>query len=263
VKVASSDAPGASGATYSSLLELPDTLAQLDTKIGVGSVAQRLTVSRSKIVLANGSRIIERREILVSALYPKGGYYWKTIDFLPSRGAQHASNNASAAAGDGQEIIFSLPNGVHGYYLADSNGNRVDAGPPNLVLDRNAKAKVRLAGSCFSCHADGLREDLVPDASNSTLVGALATDNLQYRIVARPLGEFSSEPIFGTVRAYERDLEFWQTAAELGLSGGALAEKIKGNAEVRTIVPDREATLKRSVLETNLVTLSGIVCPRR
>jgi len=255
-KVASADP------AYSRLLRLPSDLAQLETILAISGPPQRVTVSRSKIVNTNGSRIIERREIPVNKHYSKPGYYWKTIDFLPAKGPQHASKHATSNTGDGQEIIFSLPNGMHGFYLTNDQGNRVDAGPTTLVIDRtDSERKVRLARSCFSCHVDGLREDVAPDAPSSTFFGAIANDNVSYRLASRPFGESSVDPIFGAVRAYGQDLEFWQIAAELGLTGGTLAEKIVANAEVRASIPDRKATMKRRALETSLSTLSGLVCP--
>jgi len=55
-------------------------------------------------------------------------------------------------------MIFNLPNGLQGYYLADSEGNRLDAGPTAIVTDKFAEDNVvRNALSCVRCHDRGMK----------------------------------------------------------------------------------------------------------
>ena len=113
-------------------------------------------------------RLLER----VSALF---GYMWGSYDFkrgnstmnLNARplGPDGAFNERYADQSfqhDGGEIIFGLPNGMHGYLLLTGEGERIPFGPVDIVEDR---AKTLGNGiivnglSCIACHKQGLIED--------------------------------------------------------------------------------------------------------
>jgi len=111
--------------------------------------------------------MVERHDL------PQGGYYWKSYDFAGSFGIQSLrehphgpEENAPLAVGlkpfehDGGEMIFSLPNGMQGYYLSDAKGNRIDEGPEKIVSYQQRpkdKAPTIINGrSCLDCHADGI-----------------------------------------------------------------------------------------------------------
>jgi len=57
-------------------------------------------------------------------------------------------------------MIFSLPNGLQGYYLATNKGERLDRAPTSIVAFRQrpiGKGIDIINGrSCFDCHADGI-----------------------------------------------------------------------------------------------------------
>lgn len=102
------------------------------------------------------------------------GYLWDSFDF--KRGNPTGNLNARPLGPDGVfddrlqkysfkhdggEIIFGLPNGMHGYLLVDGAGDRIPFGPPDIVEDR---AKTLGNGiivnglSCMACHKNGLIE---------------------------------------------------------------------------------------------------------
>jgi hypothetical protein len=57
----------------------------------------------------------------------------------------------------GGEAIFSLPNGMQGYYAADGAGNRLDTAPIGVVIDpAQNNGLVTNGASCHSCHNAGL-----------------------------------------------------------------------------------------------------------
>ena len=105
--------------------------------------------------------------------------YWESFDFAGNKerqsfflfplGPQDAFGDFSIEFGfvhDGGEIIFSLPNGLQGYYLIDARGNRLDKGPTNIVQDASRRDQAVTNGiSCMSCHDKGmqLKEDQVRD----------------------------------------------------------------------------------------------------
>jgi hypothetical protein len=61
---------------------------------------------------------------------------------------------------DGGEVIYSLPNGMFGYYLINAKGDLLDKGPINVVRQNSAPPEFSLAitngMSCMSCHNAGL-----------------------------------------------------------------------------------------------------------
>ena len=54
-------------------------------------------------------------------------------------------------------MIFTLPNGLQGYYLANGKGERIDSAPTAIVTDKNASDQtVRNGLSCMRCHERGM-----------------------------------------------------------------------------------------------------------
>lgn len=128
-----------------------------------------------------GPRILER----VPTRY---GAYWKSYDFRPGNVQKPATDIATHPLGppgafpefagqsfeqDGGEIVFNLPNGLQGYLLIDSKGNRISVGPIDVVRDKVSQggdAQIINGISCIACHADGMKDDNTTD----TIRGAVA-----------------------------------------------------------------------------------------
>ncbi len=118
-------------------------------------------------------RLIERHP----AIY---GAYWESYDFKKGNKTHDLTSRPLGPVGtfkgrgfsrlefqhDGGEIIFHLPNGMHGYLLVDAAGRRITFGPPDVVEDR---AKTRGNGvivnglSCMACHRQGLNREFKDD----------------------------------------------------------------------------------------------------
>lgn len=58
---------------------------------------------------------------------------------------------------DASESIFSLPNGLHGYYLSNAAGQRQNAAPQTVVRDTASpfSSEIQAALSCYRCHHNG------------------------------------------------------------------------------------------------------------
>lgn len=99
--------------------------------------------------------------------------YWLSYDFLANNrksilsefplGPPHRDNrfNAAAFQHDGGEIIFTLPNGLQGYLLINARGDRLDAGPIEIVGDslKTSGNQLIVNGlSCIACHRQGMVE---------------------------------------------------------------------------------------------------------
>ena len=131
------------------------------------------------------NRMIER--------HPLGGrgYYWKSYDFLGSNsrailtefplGPQRDARDDFSFQHDGGEIIYTLPNGLQGYLLANAKGGRLDAGPIEIVGDalKTSGNQLIVNGlSCVVCHRKGMVEP--PDDQVRNAAGAFG--NLADRV---------------------------------------------------------------------------------
>ncbi len=154
---------------YYELLSLPKTAPELEKLLKVQVVGdyQQDRLRRAGFVesaVSAGNRIVDRHP----AAY---GYYWKSYDFkketlrgnimkFPLGPAFDAHPFPTLAFDqDGGEMIFGLPNGLQGYYLVDGKGDRLDAGPIEVVRDltETSGAPIIVCGlSCMSCHRHGM-----------------------------------------------------------------------------------------------------------
>lgn len=159
---------------YHLLLALPEHIGGLERRIGIDVNANIRDKQVARAAFLEGSsgvsdhnRLVERHDL------PHGGYYWKSYDFAGSRDAQnlrshpHGPPDAAPLAAhlepfehDGGEMIFSLPNGLQGYYLSTGKGDRIDRGPTEVVSFRQRPIgkgiEIVNGRSCMDCHSDGI-----------------------------------------------------------------------------------------------------------
>jgi serine/threonine-protein kinase len=155
---------------YHTLLQLPDTVEALRTWLKVdfkanfrANTLKRAGYQTSGISAQN--RMVERHDS------PVGNYYWESYDFKPRKaktnltrfplGPAFAGNDFPRQAfdHDGGEMIFGLPNGLQGYYLADGKGKRINEGPLDVVSDslKTSGSPAIVTGmSCMNCHKYGM-----------------------------------------------------------------------------------------------------------
>jgi len=141
---------------YEDFLQLPRTLKELETMLGVDSKANvdNFKAVRAGMVqsgVSRNNRVVERHET-------PNGYYWKSFDFKSSVGSQNILADPINFDYDGGEMIFSLPNGLQGYYVTDAKGNRITEAPTAIVVDAHASDRtVRNGLSCMRCHDRGMK----------------------------------------------------------------------------------------------------------
>lgn len=144
------------------------------------------------------NRMIERHAI------QGGGYYWKSYDFASSNrtavlsefplGPRFEGNRFADLAfeHDGGEMIFSLPNGLQGYLLANAAGERIDAGPIEIVADSlRTSGNEQIVGgiSCIACHRTGMIE--APEDEVRTYAAAVGEAREQVRRLYPEGAEFN------------------------------------------------------------------------
>ncbi|AXI41347.1 c-type cytochrome [Sulfitobacter sp. SK011] len=165
---------GSEAPYYDMFLGLTAQIKDLETRIGIDvdrEIQARRVVRAAMLPGASGvsdhNRMLERFDL------QRGGYYWKSYDFAGDEGRQsltlypdgpegmsHTASGTEAFEHDGGEMIFSLPNGLQGYYLSTNKGDRLLVGPASIVSFRNKQigkgVEIENARSCFDCHANGM-----------------------------------------------------------------------------------------------------------
>jgi serine/threonine-protein kinase len=142
---------------YEDFLQLPFTLAELEKDLGVDAESDLAsgTAPRAGMTVSGVSRnnrVVERHG-------GRTGMYWKSFDFRTSKGPENVLKDPVTFKPSGGEMIFRLPNGLQGYYVADGRGQRLDAAPTDIVTDKFAADKtVRNGLGCIRCHDQGIKE---------------------------------------------------------------------------------------------------------
>src|SRR5205823_12880982 len=106
------------------------TVGELEKMLGVNPALEtprdvaRGGLRNSGIALNN--RVVERH-------IARYGAYWRSYDFRGSQGEQNIFRDPVTLHANGGEFIFSLPNGMQGYFIADAEGRRLDKAPIDIV----------------------------------------------------------------------------------------------------------------------------------
>lgn len=173
---------------YHDFLDIPDTLMELEQMLQLNIEDNILNnrIQRSgfaKSGVSRQNRLLERHES------PATAYFWISYDFLPrvARGDltrfplgpvfDRNPHPRQAFQHDGGEVIWSLPNGMQGYMLVDGKGDRLDAGPIEVVFDRAAilgTPSIINGVSCMYCHRAGMISDFRDEIRFAEAVGGEA-----------------------------------------------------------------------------------------
>lgn len=256
---------------YHVILDIPANIAELEKRLGV-DVAQNLQdyndVVRAGFFpsgVSKSNRLLERH---VSSY----GAYWKSYDFKPAdpqqpQRRQNLKANPTGPGGakgfehDGGEIIFNLPNGLQGYVLTDATGKRIDKGPTDVVVDKEAVKRGRdpevVNGvSCMNCHwsgilnkTDQIRDHVLsqPTAYSSDVlefVKAVYVEKTEFNAKLKEdrerferavkkcglTGLAKSEPVATLSFQFDEPLDLDLAAAEAGVTPDEFIAVLKSNA---------------------------------
>jgi WD40 repeat protein/mono/diheme cytochrome c family protein len=254
---------------YYDLLQIPTNSSELERqlRVDVALDIQQERVARAGFIgsgISRNNRILERHDA-------QNGAYWRTYDFeaipqnlidrdnlLPDRRNIFAyplgpglTDNTFLHAGG--EIIFNLPNGLHGFMLVNAINQRIDKGPIAIVSDpKRPDRSVEVGVSCMSCHAGGINQkaDQIrahvgknPKAFNradADLVRALYLPEAKMKALMdedaerfrKALGKTgntvgSVEVIMTLTLRYESDVDLPTVAAEAGLKPEQLLPRLQ------------------------------------
>ena len=245
---------------YHDLLSLPLTDRDLETRLEV-DVARNLINAPGVRVwragfknsgVSNHNRVVERHT-------SRYGAYWKSYDFAGSAGRQNILTHPLNFTHDGGEVIFNLPNGLQGYYLANASGLRLDEAPINIVSNPAASdPTVRNGISCIGCHTEGMKtfEDEVraviesnPNppynkaqalrlyVEQSDMDARVSEDMETYRVALEATGgTFSGvEPVSRFHEAFHAPVDAAYAAAVVGLQTEAFLERVRENTGLQNV----------------------------
>jgi hypothetical protein len=264
-------ANGSTGVLYDALLGIPDNVHALESRLGVGresaiqlGKAKRAGFSQSGVSINN--RMIERHPT-------RFGAYWISYDFAAPT-TQLAGSSVITVdefkdlgshpidfKQDGGEVIFNLPNGMQGYMLIDSKGQKIQEGPIGIVKDPlRPNSAVKNAVSCMRCHHEGIieKEDTIRNIvtqnqgrysdqdlklvkklyiEHPEMTTLMRQDQQRMKTALTKLGITSSEdPLFDSASKYEKDVTLPMAASELGLTPSQITELINTNSNVGNLL---------------------------
>ena len=246
---------------YSELLQLGTDQIKLQAQLGVNQVRN---ITDNRVVRAGfqNSNVSSQNRIIERHVQANGLAYWMSYDFASNSGMANVFNaplgptgvghDAKAFVHDGGEMIFHLPNGLFGYYLATAAGEKIDKGPTSIVLQKDGPSQFASAIvngiSCMNCHGGGLlhKKDEVrnfvtaqvgkfsPDETDKvvklyveekTLKELIEKDNSLYFRSLNTLGINPSlpDPVTQAFGFYNRGLSRNDVRVELGLTEAEFA----------------------------------------
>ncbi len=179
------------------------------------------------------------------------GSWWESRDVNNSADKRNAvANLLEDYQHDAEEIVFTLPNGLPGFYLSDAKGNQVDTAPDTIASDgrsTNNDRRVHVGYSCVACHQDaGLKpvRDYARKLFNpetGVQLAAVAVDPLK----AKRLESVYLGPL---EKAYKRDSGDYADAVEQ-VSGFKSAALAKGYERQWARYLDDPVTIDRAAAE--------------
>ena len=245
---------------YYELLSLPLTDGELEQQLDVDVVGNLTTAPGVRVWRAgfnnsgvsNNNRVIERHA-------SRYGAYWKSYDFAGSVGTQNIFTHPLNFTHDGGEVVFNLPNGLQGYYLANALGFRLDDAPINIVSNPAASdPTVRNGISCIGCHTEGMKtfEDEVRSViesnpnppynkaqalrlyvEKSKMDALVEVDMNRYRQGLEATGGVLGgvEPISRFHEAFQGPVDAAYAAAVVGLETETFLEKVRENTGLQNV----------------------------
>lgn len=181
------------GDLYYDLLGLPHTQLELEIRLGLGSGLYRAALDTS--LVSTSPRAVE----WVGDQQEPAHSHWRTLDFQTAARGQAIFGDQGLAKPDGSELMFTLPNGLFGFFIADSDGTRVSQSTlsPEPIADPMQQDSVmRSAVSCFSCHNNGV----VPFDATAAMDQLRKDANDRYARAIEALGDVDPQDTVGRAR---------------------------------------------------------------
>jgi len=165
--------------------------------------------------------------------------------------------------------IFTLPNGLPGFFVTGQRGDRLDALPPGIAMPSvSGRAPISGGLDCMACHSRGpiawSAADARPASPLATAPGAdgKAISDAMRRVGIDPdLALDGVAPVIALAQEYARPLDGTRAAAELGVGLTALADLADrdGGAQPASVLARRlfQGLVARSEVEARAKELTA------
>jgi serine/threonine-protein kinase len=121
----------------------------VDTAQNTLDIKDQIRAGTTKSRISRQDRVVERDEIVV-----RSGALWQSFDFEDNQGNESIFEDVFDFTPGGSEAIFTLPNGLLGFIIADANGNIVE--DSDILLDTSQNNfRAITSVSCSNCHSTG------------------------------------------------------------------------------------------------------------
>jgi hypothetical protein len=168
----------------------------------------------TKSIVSRQDRLVERHDLVV-----RNGALWQSFDFEAGDANQSIFEDPFGFTPGGSEAIFTLPNGMLAYIIADANDRIIE--DSDILLDTSQDNHRAITSiSCANCHAAGfipVKDEVEPIArANARQIG-LDNDEVEQleRIYVKP-DAFAAQVTSDSATFYQRALQ----QAELPIEGG-------------------------------------------
>ena len=283
---------------YYKLLNLPEELASLQSELGVDAEQNRadgnaLRAGFDQSTATRYNRMVERHDV-------GNGYLWMSFDFNGTDTRQNIKKHPLGPEGekgfehDLNAVLFSLPNGMNAFFLSDSDGQRIDRSPTDILYNEATPRRPVIVGlTCMSCHASGVLDAVDEvraqvEASSSfspeqrdqvdqlygpqgDLDRRIKDDRKRYRNASASVGirlergDDGLDDLSLLVRSYEKNLDLRIAAAENGVTTKQYEDGMNkaGEEAQRTKQELEQGTMARRLYEplhlTTVVAVAGDV----
>jgi len=140
---------------YFQTLGLPDNFGDFQKLLGIDVQNDIDTEQVVRAGTANAGPSQNNRVVEYHALNGNQGQFWLSYDFKDNLGFSNIFTHPLDFQQAGGEAIFTLDNGLQGYYILNAAGDRFDKAPNNVVQDGLARdGAVECGESCVNCHAE-------------------------------------------------------------------------------------------------------------
>jgi tetratricopeptide (TPR) repeat protein len=239
---------------YHDVLRVPNTEKELQQLLRI-DVARSIRQERAARAGFNGSGV-SRNNRLIERHESNGVVYWRSYDFGSNTGKRNLfahplapGEGSSTFEQDGGEFIFSLPNGLQGYMLANARGRRIDKGPTAIVSDpKRPDRAVENGLSCMGCHARGLidKADQVRDHVTKN-AGAFAAVDVELVRALYPPRERFAALIRQDAQRFQKAVE--KTGAPLSATEPVVALALRFEAEMDLALTAAEVSCTPEILQ--------------
>jgi len=212
-------------------------------------IKDQIRAGTTKSRISRQDRVVERDEIVV-----RNGALWQSFDFEDNQGNQSIFEDVFDFTPGGSEAIFTLPNGLLGFIIADANDNIVE--DSDILLDTSQNNfKAITSVSCSNCHSTGLipvvdevraialansrdiglnRDEVeqiegiyVSPAEFATQVKQDSEQFFQGALQRADLPTQGADPVASVFLRFDQDIRIEDAAGDLGLTPDQLSENLQ------------------------------------